>query len=773
MLFRKLLRTFFKYKGQFLSMIVMVILGTGIFAGFNSEWYSIKYNTKSFYENTHFADYRVINEDGFSEEDLALISEIASVNEASRFTSFETKDKDNTIKINVSENKNVSSIMVVEGNEYDEMDTEGIWISKNYASHNNLVVGEDIRLTYLNKTISLRIKGIALSSECLINAPEGALMPSFATYGYAYISPKCLEKIVIDSIVSENNMLSDTMINELAEKMLCKMYYQIHIISDAEYKEIANEIDDKFNKSMQVISKDDVISYSEVKGEENEGKTMGMILPIVFLLIAVLIMVTTMNRITTNEKLQIGILKALGFKNRRILLHYTSYAIVVGIVGSSLGLLLGYGVAYFIINPNGAMGTFFELPKWTIVFPWFVYVGIILINLFLVLIVLLSTKKILKGTASESLRSYTPKKMRNLLIEKGKLFHKLSFGTRWNLRETFTHPIRTIMTIFGVFGCTLLLFASFGMLSTYNQFLDNYYNKSMNYQTKITLKDEVEPQMISDYQADYSSQLPIKINEKIYSLEVFGLDNGLYKLLDQNGNVIENVANDGVYVCRRIKDEYDLHENDTITIKLFDNQTYSLRIVGVISSLTNGVFMTSEYADSLGFNYKITYLYTNTLASDVIEDNNIVSIQSKAELINTFNSLTEVFYQMIIMLVIFSIILGFAVLFNLGIMSYLERYRELATLKVLGFKNKKIGRLLISQNTILTIVGIILGLPGGHLVLLFLLASLAADYEMVVCYKPYVFIITIIATLTVSILVSYLVSLKVKKINMVEALKTE
>ena len=98
---------------------------------------------------------------------------------------------------------------------------------------------------------------------------------------------------------------------------------------------------------------------------------MGSVLPVLFLLIAILTMVTTMHRLAAQEKTQIGTLKALGFKDRRILRHYTSYAFMVAVAGSAAGIALGYFVAWFIMNPDGSMGTYLDMPEWKLCMPWF------------------------------------------------------------------------------------------------------------------------------------------------------------------------------------------------------------------------------------------------------------------------------------------------------------------------------------------------------------------------------------------------------------------
>lgn len=167
---------------------------------------------------------------------------------------------------------------------------------------------------------------------------------------------------------------------------------------------------------MLVTTKNENVSYSQSKGEIEEGQTMGSILPVVFLIIAVLTMVTTMHRLTVKEKGQIGILKALGFKNKKILAHYTSYAFFIGVVGISIGIGLGYLIAYIIMNPKGTMSTYFDMLSWTLYAPWFCWLVLALLLAALTLIGFFSVRKMHKGTAAETLQPYSPKKVKKLAI---------------------------------------------------------------------------------------------------------------------------------------------------------------------------------------------------------------------------------------------------------------------------------------------------------------------------------------------------------------------
>ena len=761
MLFRKLIRTFGKYKAQFLSMIAMIILGVGIFAGFNAEWYSIDKDTTKFFNETVLADYRIYNEKkAFSLEDLEMVLNIEGVDKATRYFTIDTKEskENDVIKLTVSENFTVSKFKLMEGNQYDESKSNALWISQKYASVNGYNVGDKITLTFGNITKELKVEGICLAGEYLINIHENALMPDYDKVGYAYVTPSFFE----------------TLSNELFETVY---YPQINVVSSLDSETFSKKIDEALHSTFQIVSKDDIVSYSQARGESDEGKVMGLMLPVIFLMIAILTMVTTMNRITSNEKVQIGILKALGFKNSRIIWHYTSYALFIGIIGVTIGLAVGYGVADLIFSSKGVMGSYFEMPYWKIYMPSFVLVGIILILVLLMLIGFLSVKKQLKGSAAEALRPYEPKKMQKLVIEKTKLFHQLNFAARYNLRDSFRHKTRMFMTIFGVFGCTMLLFATFGMKSTMSDYIALNYDVVMNYQSSLNLSSKVTNERAKEiaqlYEGDYSSTIATKIAGKTYVMTLLDNKQDKVRLLDKN-KAIKELSTKGVYICERMSSELNLKVGDTCIFTLYGKtQVYEAPVVKIINSNTKGFVLTYELANNLGLNYKIDTIYTDIEKGNIEINDEIIALSSKNDIMETFDSFTEIMNMMIYLLLVFSSLLAFVVLYNLGTMSYMERYRELATLKVLGFKNKKIREILITQNIFSTIIGILLGCPAGYGALVGMYKLLASEYELTISCSWYVYVISIVVTFVVSLIVSYFTSIKVKKINMVESLKTE
>ena len=762
MLLKKLFRTLWQYKAQFISMVIMVALGIGVFLGFNVEWYSLEVNTSEIYNATGFADFRILSDKGFSAEDLEAVKSIDGVEDATRFLSMNVtvKDDTDTLALTVSENMDVSGILVLEGEPYSADDPDGFWLSDSYAAANGIIAGDSLTLTWQGITVSGTVRGLVKSSEYLICLPDSTqMMPDYSSYGYVYISPAML----------------DRSIPALYRAVAGSLYHQINVKSSLDKAAFVEAADRALGNTRLILSKDETVSWAEAQGEVNEGKTMASILPVLFLAIAILTMVTTMHRICASEKTQIGTLKALGFRDRRILTHYSAYALIIGLLGTIPGIGIGYGLGWFIMNPDGAMATYIDVPSWTLYAPRFTWYVILAINAFLTFIGFLSVRKMLKGTAADALRPYSPKRMKHLRFEETRRFKRLGFGTKWNLRDCVRHKARSLMTLFGIVGCMVLLVGGLGMKDTMDAFLDVFYEKSINYTMRVNLDEEnMSPEegkaLAESLNGDWAASRAIQIGDKGYSLEIYSVTHDKVRFADTDMNIVP-LTDEGVYVCARIARDYSLKAGDELSFSPYDSsEHYTVPVAGVLDSMTEGIFMTDGFADRTGISYTVSSVLTD--AAEIPDNPHILNTQSKQSIMDSFDTFMDLMNKMIWLLVIAAVILGIVVLYNLGVMSYTERYREMATLKVVGFKDSKIGRLLISQNLWLTVLGIAIGIPAGIGILQYLLTALAAEYELKLVLGVPTWLVSILLTFGVSLAVGLMVARKNRHIDMVAALKT-
>lgn len=756
MLGKKLFRTMKLYKAQFISMILMITLGVGSFVGFNIEWKSLEYNMNNFFRNTGLADFRVYDENGITKNNLEKISNINGVNEVSRVFSASADvkgTKGDTVALAVTENPKVNGFKIIDGKKYDPNSKKDILLSDKYAKENNVKIGDEMTILYGERKFKGNVSALIKAGEQAVCVRDmSQLMPDYKTHGFAYISPKFYESVIGT-----------------------EFYPSVYVCSNLNEKEFTEKIENVFDKKIFVATKDDVAAYAGPMDEIDEGKTMASLLPPIFLVIAFLTMISTMNRIVVKEKIQIGTLKALGFKDKKILWHYTSYGFIVAIIGTFLGVLLGYGVGYMIDNPNGNMGEYMDMPDWKLIFPVNNIPVLISIIILMTLIGYLSTRKMLQGNPADSLRAYVPKNIKPMIIEKTKFFEKLSFGSRWNLRDTIRHKTRTLMSILGVVGCIIILICVLGMRDSVVNFIEEYYKDSMNYTSRIYLEENVTEKqyefLMDKYNGDSSCSMPMDLNNKSVILEIHSNEHEMIKFIsDKDKNV--KLKDNGAYVCMRLAKEFNLKKGDTFTVAPFGtNDKYQMKVAGIVRNISESFFISDEYAKKIDLNYIADSIYTDTIKNEIPLKMGVNNVQSKDMIGESFDSFMEIMSFMISLLILLGVFLGIVVLYNLGTMMYTERYRELATLKVIGFKDKKIASILHGQTLWTTIIGIIIGIPIGIITLDYLIITLGERYEMSLYLNPISVILSIILTVGVSLFVSFIIAKKSKKIDMVSSLK--
>lgn len=748
MLKRKIIRTLLNYKAQMISMLLMIILGVGIFLGCNIEWYSIKTNRTNYYEDTGYPEYRIYK-DSFSLDELQYVKDFSDVKYATRaLTTLGSLNNNTYLMLNVLEDCQNIKPLYIDGEVYSN-EAEGIYLSDLYAKENNIKPNDYLDIEAEGFKIHEPVKGLIKSSEYLICLKDSSqLLPNYKEYAYCYLSPKMITKYLGQAF-----------------------YNTIYASSKLSTSDFEAEALNALGASITVLSYQDETGYSGSNGEIEEGKTMALLIPTAFILIAVLTMVTTMARISTNERIQMGVLKSLGFKRKKIARHYSLYGLIIGIIGTLIGCVLAYGIAYYIINPKGPMSTYLDFPSWHLYMPWYGVLIVILLPITLGIISYLIVNSELKGTACETLKPKREKAVKASYIEKTKFFSKASFQTKWNIRDMLRHKARTIMSIIGVLFSTVLIFACMGMRDTVIDFKNTLYNENYNFENKLTLNSQISNtkalDLASKYEADYEANVAIKLNDKTVVLSIINNSRNLLGIVDEKENRLE-LKDGGVYVCRRIKDDgYKI--NKEIDFNLYGSkEIISSKVIGVCLSMTEGIYMTENTANELGISYKIQTLYTNLNA---MVDSNVSSITTKTKLLSAFNTMMEMMDSMIWILILASAILAVVVLYNLASLGYIEKIREMLTLKVIGFTNKKIAKILVVGTIWITVMGLIIGLPLGAYLLDILLRALAGEYEMNMAFGYLSYIVGIVVPFLVSLVTIYLISKKTKKLDMVSALK--
>ena len=754
---KKILRTIKLYKAQFISMIFMFTIGIGCFLGFNGEQETLRLSRDETFNACGYSDYSLTLSTGeaFSTDSLDKIKALDGIDEASGFYSFNVSNISDTkyssqLGIGVIEEyASPTKIYTVSGEEYSET-SSGIYLSDKYASVHNINVDDTITIKYLSNTYNLKVLGLCKSTEFFTCLTSDQIMPDYKVYGYGIISP-------------------------MTAKDICDIQYtKINVNSKLTKEELTKALN--FIDNINILSKSETTYYELVEHEMEEGKAISSIVPVVFLGISLLTLVTTMNRIVKSERTQIGILKSLGFKDRKILLSYTFFGIFISILALILGLVLAFAVLRFIIYPQSAMDNYFDVIRWKYSISGYAILIVLLMIILIILVNIMSVKQILKIAPADSLKPYKPSKGKRLLIDKFKISKRLKFSIRWNLNDISRNKFRTLVALIGAITSSLLVFGCLAFRNSFDNFVDMLDKDIYLYETKIELDNNysISSSELEDY--DYSKTLYTDIEDETIVFQVFNVSHDYYGFIDFSQNKV-NLSNDGIYISRRLYDKgYKIGDKLDITIKGL-NKTYSLNIAGyALSPLTNTICLTFDYLNSIDntlSNLSPDTLYTNLSKLDLNKLNKsyFKSIMSCSELLNTYNQMMELSHISITVLVILSMSLGFIVLYNLGVMNFYERYIEYATLKVIGFRDSKINKIITELNVFLGIVGIIFGIPLGYLMVELAIKAFTSNYEFVLNIKPLTYVLTIIFTIGIMILVSLKLFKKTKRIDMVESLK--
>lgn len=774
-------------KSQFITIFLMVFLGVFVFSGVHSYMDGMQKSGEEYYEENNLQDIWLSGEN-FTNKDLEDVKKVSNVKDAERVLTLTTNldnYNDVTLETNFIETNNISKMYIIDGEKFDSSKS-GVWFDSFLAKTLDLKVGDEITFTYQKYKITEKIAGlINIPDHVYAVKDETELFPNHKNYGYIYMSINEFPKdCIYDEIKAKTGITENSLIEQTIENFNIKDYYVFNkIIVDiddtSKLNETKSNIENDIKAALAVTDRNSSPSYEVYNSEIEEGNTYSQVFTLLFLLIAILSVVTTMNRFVKKQRIQIGTLKALGFKNKKIVKHYVSYGFYISLIASILGLLAGrFILGYYFLNMEMS---YFEVPEYSTVLIPEVYILAVVVVVLITVVTYLSCNKVLKEPAAEALRLEIPKvkKAKFSLTTKG-IFKKASLATRWNLRDIARNKGRSIMAIVGVMGCTMLMVCAFGMLDTMNSYLDWQFDKLNKFSYKLSLDNNYTDNDFENVTKNYGNAtseslgIEIKIGDKKETNTITINDAKDYLRYTDHDKKYIDLKNDGVYITEKLSNKLNLKVGDEISWHVFGNDTwYTSKIIGLNRDPQNQQLNASRaYYESLGLEYKADTVYTNNDLSNVKEIEGVKTIQSLSTLKEGMQNMIKTMKTMVVLLIVVSAILGFVIIYNLGILSFSEKQYQFATLKVLGFKDKQIKKIFTKQNSWLTIIAIIIGLPLGFIMTDYIFKTALGDsYDFSTEIKIASYLYALIGTYVVSIFVNKILAKKVKTIDMVTSLK--
>lgn len=527
------------------------------------------------------------------------------------------------------------------------------------------------------------------------------------------------------------------------------------------------------NQSFNIIIQNDIV----------QARQLAYIFPIVFFLVAILVVLTTVSQLIIKDQIQIGTLKALGISNRQIILHYMSLATFVILIGVVIGLILGPIILPLIMNQKYAI--LYSLPTmgYVISIPEAI-ISTLLIILATVVVTYLVILKTIKLNPANSMRTIIPKSLKAPKKEPSKNPKLIPF--KMAFRNIRINIVKSLMVIIGIMGCSALLVCGFGIDDTLtngiNADINNFFNADAYafYSATENTKEQLLAIDGVDYVEEYTT-IPSEItfNDLKYTTSVYCFDDNTTFFDIEKYNIKEDIA-----ISNKVANSLNLSIGDTLMFSSLtkQNEIYYGKVGAIIDVFyMHGIYINIDYNNYSSFaDYKsnawidINDNYDNNeVINQIISIDNVSSCRSKQESLDIIDNYISSIDLMTLAVKVFAILLAIVVLYNLSLLNYKERARDIATMKVLGFSRFEISSSLLIESLTLTIIGVTLGMfLGFPMEMLVLIVNQTPLVEFLYAVFPLSYFLAIVITLGTSLVVNLFLTLKIKKIKMVESLKS-
>ncbi len=810
-----LVKDFFKEihvnRKRFISIVLIVILGVGFFSGIKATTPSMKYTASKYFEESNFMDFTLVSTLGFTDSSIDIIKN--NIDEVENI--YPSYSKDIIVNLNNSEHvikayaisNDVNKLTILEG-DFPNNPNE-ILVDDKLP----LNIGDFIYINNDNFLTQSTLKVVGkIHSPLYISIDRGtSQIGNGKISGYIYIQPEIIKSNVYtelyitlknpDKFLTYSNSYSDY-INSVKTKLenISKQINDDRYNSTvALYQSLPNSnlyISQLQHPTLYTFSRDNNIGYSEYKSNAEKIDAISKVFPIIFFIVSALVCLTSMTRMIEEQRLQIGTLKALGYSNFSIAIKYILYATLATIIGSIIGAFIGINIIPRIIA--NAYSIMYNIPKVSLQFNPYIPITAGLISLLCTLIATLysCTSEMLQYPAS-LMRPKAPKLGKRIFLEKIKfIWKRLNFTQKVTCRNIFRYKKKFYMTIIGIAGCTALVVTGFGIKDSVTALVPKQFDGIYKFNFQIGLRENGNlgsvNAILDKNNISYSN---VKLNSTNISANNISVDS--YVLVTKNSTTLENIINlqnritkealhlsdDSVIITEKLSTLLNVNVGDTIQIPI---NGFSVEAkIGAIAEnyVYHYVYMNSKLYENLTnipytynmifANAQISETAQNELAQELLQNASVSAVvqldNSRYSLDKTFDSLNSIVW----VLIISAAALAFVVLYNLSTTNISERIREIATIKVLGFYDKEVSAYIYRESTILTTIGIALGLIFGYFLEGYIIKTCEVDLIMFSTDIKFIsYIYAVVITAICAVIVNIFIHFSLKKVDMIESLKS-
>ena len=766
-----------KTSKRFISILVIVLLGVGFFAGIRAVAPDMKNTLDEYYKDTNMYDTYITSNYGVSDAVIEKLEENYNIEAGYNFDAITTKEEDYATKIiSYETDDKINTPKLIKGRMPEKNDE--VVVDNDFREE--IKIGDKITLDsnlVNNKTVT--VTGYVESPLYISTERDSTTLLSGTIDYYLYMP---VENI-ISPIKTTAYIKLDT-----NESRFSNEYEDV--VKEAKKEIRQNLKEEKLEgQTWYVLDIDSNAGFYQYEQDTERIDNVAKVFPLVFFIVAVLICLTTMTRMVEEERSQIGTLKSLGYKDSAIMFKYILYASLATIIGGMIGVLIGYRLLpdlCFEMYKNMYRIGDIRLSYYASL----TFQGMIIALLCTLGATIYTCRKTLKESPANLLRPVAPAAGKRVLLERIPIiWNHLSFSHKVTVRNVFRYKKRFLMTIIGIAGCTGLILAGFGLKDCIVKMVPHQYEDIFTYQASISLNEQATEDTIEQIKENKKVTDTLRVQEESITIDNKGTNqsvtlmipaedsSGFIKLQDRRAKTKYNL-DDGIIITEKLANLLEVEESDTLEFTGTDS--YKEKISHITENyLFHYIYLPKEsykedtYNTVLIKTEEMTENEEKTFANELKEIPGVSSITFTSSTRHVFDDTMDSFAYISLILIISAGALAFVVLYNLSSVNISERRRELATIKVLGFYDKEVYQYINRENTILTIIGILLGLGIGNILTMYIIKTCEIDmlmFDPTIAVASYIYAILITAAF--AILVNIILYFSLKKIDMIESLKS-
>lgn len=559
-----------------------------------------------------------------------------------------------------------------------------------------------------------------------------------------------------------------------------------------ELKEARQQLADISKPTWYIYDRSDDQTYSSYIDQTKSISNLSALFPLVFYAVAILVSLISMNRMVEDDRGEIGTFKSLGFTNREIRNKYLIFSLSATLIGGLIGIIIGLTLIPYLIF--SIYRILFSIPD----FQFTLNLPSTLGGLFIAILCIcgssiITSNRILKDKPASLMRPKAPKNGKKILLEKIKpLWHHLKFSNKITIRNIFRYKKRVLVTIIGISGCTALMLCGFGIKDCIVDITNMQYGQTFKYDATIytnnlklsEVQDITNNPQIKDY--TLAEVITGNVGESNINMLITENQDQLSKIVNlyNEDNKKITLQQNEVIITDKLADNHNLTIGDQITVLDSDKKEYQFIISGIVKNyLGHYIYMSKETFENINEQYQPNIIYLNTpelsttekdeLSNELLAKDSIINVVHTSTLKDSVKDMLDSLNKVIVILVLLSALLSFVVLYNLSNINISERNREIATLKVLGFYDSEVDHYITKETIILTIIGITIGLGLGIVLTNLTIGTVEMEnYRFLRRINPLSFLYASIISSLFTIIVNYVTHFTLKKINMIESLKS-